>query len=235
MGGVVFFSATDGVFGRELWKSDGTDGGTVMVRDINTGSEGSEACCLFPGGGMLYFRASDGFSGAELWRSDGIEGGTFQVRDINVGTPSSDPLPFARLGGAVLVVADDGMNGRELWRSDGTDGGTVFVRDINPGPFSAFPVLEPEDIELHPEVAVWESEEIVYFPANDGAIGIELWGTDGTEAGTRLIRELNPFGDSVDDLAVVWRTRSMATLGGAIFANATNGSFGRTLWVFERR
>jgi ELWxxDGT repeat protein len=96
-------------------------------------------------------------------------------------------------------------------------------------------VVTPEDIEFRTGGTVAESEEIVYFPANDGAIGIEVWATDGTETGTRLIRELNPFGDSVDDLAVVWRTRSMATLGGAIFANATNGPFGRTLWVFERR
>lgn len=33
MGGCVYFGADDGVNGRELWKSDGTPEGTVMVKE----------------------------------------------------------------------------------------------------------------------------------------------------------------------------------------------------------
>ena len=37
VGGTLFFTANDGVNGTELWKSDGTAAGTVMVKDINAG------------------------------------------------------------------------------------------------------------------------------------------------------------------------------------------------------
>jgi ELWxxDGT repeat protein len=67
--GTLFFRATDGVNGRELWKSDGTADGTVLVRDINPGSASAD---IGIGGGLnvdgkLFFAADDGFHGRELW------------------------------------------------------------------------------------------------------------------------------------------------------------------------
>lgn len=41
--GKVFFQASDGVHGRELWSSDGTAAGTVMVKELNTGTTSSSA------------------------------------------------------------------------------------------------------------------------------------------------------------------------------------------------
>ena len=39
MNGMLYFMADNGVTGMELWKSDGTTAGTVLVKDINpTGS-----------------------------------------------------------------------------------------------------------------------------------------------------------------------------------------------------
>ena len=43
MGGNVFFSASDPDHGRELWTTDGTPGGTALVKDIRPGSKGSGA------------------------------------------------------------------------------------------------------------------------------------------------------------------------------------------------
>ena len=41
VGNQLFFEAYDGVHGVELWKTDGTTTGTVMVKDINPGAAGS--------------------------------------------------------------------------------------------------------------------------------------------------------------------------------------------------
>ena len=40
MGSNIYFGATNGRAGHELWKSDGTSDGTTMVKDIETGGEG---------------------------------------------------------------------------------------------------------------------------------------------------------------------------------------------------
>ena len=78
----------------------------------------------------------------------------------------------------------------ELWKSDGTEAGTIVVKDINPSG-SSF----NEDIEPGPMVA---GSCVIWF-ADDGTHGFEPWITDGTEAGTMLIKDINPEGSSRDD------------------------------------
>src|SRR5262245_22589756 len=38
IGGVTYFSASDGIHGVELWRTNGTAAGTAMLKDINPGS-----------------------------------------------------------------------------------------------------------------------------------------------------------------------------------------------------
>ena len=69
VGETLLFNASDGVSGAELWKTDGTEAGTVLVKDINPGSLESFPVALGVVGETLFFRASDGVSGAELWKT----------------------------------------------------------------------------------------------------------------------------------------------------------------------
>ncbi len=69
--GTVFFVANDGLIGDELWKSDGTKAGTVLVKDIIPGFASSNPKNLQNINGTLYFTADNGKNGVELWKSDG--------------------------------------------------------------------------------------------------------------------------------------------------------------------
>jgi ELWxxDGT repeat protein len=65
--GSLFFRVNDGNAGFELWKSDGTSAGTVMVEDIWPGSEHSYPRSLTNVAGTLYFAPSTAAYGREPW------------------------------------------------------------------------------------------------------------------------------------------------------------------------
>ncbi|MEZ6088086.1 MAG: hypothetical protein R3C05_08700 [Pirellulaceae bacterium] len=67
VGDTLFFAANDGIHGDELWKSDGTVAGTMMVKDIRAGINGSGIRNLVGIGDTFYFAVNDGVNGNELW------------------------------------------------------------------------------------------------------------------------------------------------------------------------
>ena len=116
--GDVYFVANDGTHGYELWKSDGTETGTVMVKDINSGSDSSSPSQLIVVDNVLYFEADDGINGCQLWKSDGTETGTVMVDSNSTHNCGSDYLNF---GSSLYFRADQTTNSNVSgWVSDGT-------------------------------------------------------------------------------------------------------------------
>ncbi len=115
VGNTLFFTADNGVNGTELWKSDGTEAGTVLVKDIRPGSSSSNLRSLTAVGNTLFFTADDGVNGRELWKSDGTAAGTVLVADIRPGSNGSDPQNLRVVGNTLFFTANNGVNGFELW------------------------------------------------------------------------------------------------------------------------
>lgn len=162
VGDAVFFSATDGSHGRELWATDGTPEGTRLVRDIRPGAAGSAPRSLTRVGTLLYFSADDGSHGRELWVSDGTRKGTRLVRDLAAGGKGSGELAIKGLAGSAYFSRQY----EDLWRTDGTSATTRLIRTF-------------KGIDLAGSAVMGRR---LYFGA-DGA----LWKTDGSATGTRRI------------------------------------------------
>lgn len=191
LNGKALFSADTGNGkGAELWRTDGTAAGTHFVDDINSGPNGSQ---IDPGsvrlGNSLYFEADDGIHGEELWHSDGTPHGTGLVRDINPGPDTSIAIPSAVLGGKLYFSASDGSvtgkHGIELWRTAGTPASTRLVKDTAPGTADGYPVY------------IRTVGQRLLFIANDGITGEELWVSDGSHAGTHLLKDINEEGSII--------------------------------------
>lgn len=215
--GVLYFVAYDAAHGRELWKSDGTAAGTVMVKDINPGSgngitTSSGVYYYFANvNGVLYFTATDGTNGRELWKSDGTEAGTVMVSNIYPGSGSSDPYLLTNVNGVLYFVANNGTNGDELWKSDGTEAGTVMVKDIRNGSNPSTPRF------------LTNVNGVLYFVAyTAGPFDAELWKSDGTDAGTVLVKDIVSGNTGSNP-------ESLININGVLYFCADDGS-GKSLW-----
>jgi uncharacterized repeat protein (TIGR01451 family) len=185
LGGVLYFAATTTSQGRELWRSDGTQAGTWIVKDIVPGSAGSEPDEPVAVGSEIFFRACTPAEGCELWKSDGTEAGTTLVADIEPGPSHSFPAALVELGGRAYFAPAAGAADGELWTSDGTAAGTSRVIDIEPSPGS-------DGLPCSSSVIVRRAGRLYFGGRTDGA-GCEPWVSDGTAAGTQPLLDVDPL------------------------------------------
>ena len=178
--GTLFFTADDGVSGSELWKTDGTAGGTTMVSDIRRFGQGSHPRAFTDVDGTVFFTANDGTNGFELWRTDGTGQHTTLVKDIRPGAKGSHPSSLTDVGGTLFFTANEGSSGYELWKSDGTSEGTTLVRGLALSSHGSRPQ------------SLTDVDGVLYFVADDGIDGFELWKSDGSASGTVLVSDIRP-------------------------------------------
>jgi ELWxxDGT repeat protein len=218
----IFFEAT-GSNGRELYKTDGTAAGTVLVTDIFPGASSSNIDNLTVVNDLIYFTADNGNNGKELYVTDGTLAGTRLVSDIRPGTEGSNPDNLINVNGTLFFTANsDRLGGRKLYKTDGTAAGTVVLRDglgtdfgddkfvaINNTLFyeSGFGLFKSDGTVAGTSQVVLPTGVIfpnnitkvgnkLYFTAGNvttgTGTGTELYVTDGTTAGTRLVKDINP-------------------------------------------
>ncbi|RFS17744.1 ELWxxDGT repeat protein [Emticicia sp. C21] len=179
--GVLYFIVNDGVNGTELWKSNGTAGGTVMVKNINPNASSAAPTNLTDINNTLYFVAEDGTNGRELWKTNGTEASTVMIQNIHA-TGSSNPSNITSINGIICFIADDGVHGKELWTTNGTT--ATLLKEINGGSGSFMSTNNTNSYFA-------KANGALYFMATTGTDGYKLWKTDGTANGTKLVKDID--------------------------------------------
>jgi ELWxxDGT repeat protein len=256
--GILLFTARDVNHGIELWTSDGTAAGTHLFMDINPGPNSSQPATRVLYRNQMLFSADDGTNGRELWTTDGTVAGTHMVKDISPGSASSSPNYLNTLNDSVYFLAAGGLwktdgtdagtvkvasvfgrnlcvsgsrlffegftatAGWEPWVSDGTDAGTHMIADIFPGSNGALDTL-------YSNLGFTPYGNGVLFPADDGVHGRELWISDGTSAGTRLVRDLLPGAQGTWDDGYA----NINVIGDHALFKASDAAHGQELWVTD--
>ena len=218
-GSTVFFGADDGLHGYELWKSDGTADGTVLVTDLLPGPESAYPRPLAVLGNRVLFDVSTYDPAYEwlagLWISDGTAAGTVRLAAQSAGVHPGNGIIVA--GDRAFLSGWTPETGTELWVTDGTVAGTHLIESV-PGPGGLG------------YVSSWRGavgNNLLFSPFPDSQVGAgELWISDGTVEGTRLLKDIEPgyIGSG---------PRQFTTVGNVVFFSANNSAHGEELWVTD--
>ena len=257
LGDDAYFIARHKVDGLSLWKTDGTETGTRVVTEFESGRF-TYLIDSTTTGDELYFVLEVGTSHHEVWSSDGTADGTRLIKSLAAPFAGARmPNQLTAVGNDVFFSAWDQAHGQELWKSDGTTEGTALLMDLEVG-------FEKESFPRD----LFASDGQLFFTARttdaDGVSARRLWKSDGTAEGTRLAGTDRPsWSESVggkrfftklenDTGMELWVTdesgegetllkdiyagpnsaepENLTNLGGTLYFTATDGIHGRELW-----
>ena len=230
LGANLFFVASNGTTGFELYKTDGTTAGTSIVKDIEAGSGSSDPSNFIVVNGVLYFTCSTASDGNELWKTDGTTTGTVLVKDFNtlLGASSNpnylvslnNKLYFAALiankatlcetdGTAIgtnTVFASSAVN-TEFCRLTKVDSTIYFFEQSNGSSlYSLYKFYLPSYNAALVKSGLYDGtmaaanqptkekavalNGMLYFTFDNYTNGDELWQSDGTNSGTKMITDI---------------------------------------------
>ncbi len=216
--GYYYYAAVDDTHGNELWKSDGTNAGTVLVKDIWPGKAPSNPAQFFVYNGAIYFTASNGLSGTELWKTDGTEVGTVLVADINSGPVNSGPNRFFISNNFLYFTAYHSLYGIELWRSDGTAAGTTMVIDLVTG--AGHGTFGISDV-----ISIGNNAYAIMNLVAGNVLGIP--------SGNRLIK-IDGIANTISDFAtVITAGTDLGIVGNTLYITGRNAASQTLLWKSE--
>jgi ELWxxDGT repeat protein len=139
-GNILYYVPNDPATGSEVWRTDGTEAGTRVVKDITPGVGGSGQIQLFRyGSGFGMFRGSD------IYVSDGTDAGTTLLSTVD-GDGLGPAYPLV-VGSRVYFRGGFSPYGSAVWRTDGTAAGTFGLTagafdGIAPGNPDAGPIAQ---------------------------------------------------------------------------------------------
>jgi ELWxxDGT repeat protein len=217
VGPALFFAHDRRPDNHELWRSDGTPEGTVMLRGAFPLDEGSTrkprlAHFTALGNSICFFSKTT--DSARLWHSDGTAEGTLEVP---VDSASGSFLQIATavpFGDRFLFLAEARNSGLKWWISDGTNLGTRVLKDLS----LTSPGFGSDLVREHALI-----NGILYLGINTLAHGQELWRTDGSEEGTFMVADLFPG-------PVSSNPAGLKIHGNRLYFAATDPVHGRELW-----
>ena len=167
----LYFSGSTTSSNRALYKTDGTAGGTQLVKVLNHPQRSGQGFREF--NGELYFKVT--FEG--FWKTDGTTDGTVLIMEEDPSDGSRfDPIYITDMGDYMLMMNG---NDKDLWRSDGTASGTVKLMDL----------INPQTQNNQGNYIV-RYGDLGIFAAADRFYNAEMWRTDGTTAGTNMITDI---------------------------------------------
>jgi ELWxxDGT repeat protein len=216
--GMFYYTRYDPAYGLEVWRTGGPPY-IYIFKDIAPGPRGSNPLAIARCGSNLCISADDGQHGTELWITNGISGETtYLAADLNLRPKGSNPRDFLTAENLTFFHTNDNISMENLWRTDGTPAGTIALNQDSAVTFV-------EDIPYTSRYIVPAGER-VFFTAKTAATGRELWTSDGTPAGTHLVKDILPGADSSN-------VNNMTAAGEKLFFTANDGSHGNELWVSD--
>ncbi|MEM7307633.1 MAG: hypothetical protein AAF682_13225 [Planctomycetota bacterium] len=249
----LIFAAIRNDVGQEIWASDGTEEGTLLLKDIHpTTSSQPHDLTLFRD--RVLFLAFDD-ANAELWSTNGTELGTEHVADVGPDAQTSTGPMIAASDYAIFFVETPGDN--EIWRTDGTAAGTQPVTTFGSLDFNIDLGVLQDEVYFTQQTGggeghngLWKTDgtaggtvhvkqpwegiggsprdftaagDYLFFTATT-SLGKELWRTDGTAEGTILLKDIDPGSSGSDPQDLV------ALDDGLLLFSASSASLSRSIW-----